>query len=64
MRQCREHTNTRQACGIEQRQCTVERERCAMSRGLSRTKGDEEEESEDSQITFLHGTHCAFIPTH
>ena len=64
MRRCRERANMRQACSVEQRWCAVEHKRCATSRGLSRMKGDEEEESKDSQITFLHSTHHAFIPTH
>ncbi len=64
MRQHRECANMRQVCGVEQRQCAVERERCATSRGLSRTKGDEEEESKDLQIILFFSAQCAFITTH
>ncbi len=42
----------RQTCGVKQRWCAVEREVCAVSKRLSQTKGDEEEESKNLQITF------------
>jgi hypothetical protein len=51
-------------CGVEQKQCTVERERSAIDERAFRQESDEEKESEDSQMTLSLSTQRALYATH
>ena len=64
MRQHSGRTGMRPMCGVEQKQCTVERERSAIDERAFRQESDEEKESEDSQMTLSLSTQRALYATH
>jgi hypothetical protein len=64
MRQHSGRTDTRQTCGVEQRENAIEREMDTMSKRPYSDEGGEEEESGDSQITLSWRIHRTLYTTH